>query len=1246
MTIINRHSVINSLNESLIPDPHLIDGRTEQDWLSFLTDYATLINFFNTSNIIEGNWAPFLLKDPIFLTASILKTKYTALHDLYKNSCFEIQQIILRGIEVNTTYRAIDNLFDHIGHIYKIIERWTSYMLLSDEKYDLKDFVLDQVKTKFSIDFWAVQYFRQHLYTISVTGLQVGPARFQDFNSFDPIIWKESEGQSPYWEVLGTEVQEIKTGNPLNISICLTALKKVGDRLFTFFESIINHSSEEYKKLSLVKSRYPDTTLLRSFVDLLKIQQQELNNISQKHLDFYYKDILKQVPLPAGADKVFLSTELLKTNATFNLPAATLFEAGYDTQKKAILFSSQKNASLNPASIINIKTLCYTNNSNSLPTLALQDISKPDTLQKDEEGRILSWPTFGSSSSEMLSATLGIAFASPMLLLREGERKITLTLKFDSSIYPGLLLGAQYFLSTQNKWLQVELASTDPVSCPVWPSDTCTVTIIIPPAQLPIEPFLINPDGLVSEWPILKILFGRLADPIAPPRLNSLTIKVDVTDVASFKLYNDYGELNSKSPFPPFGPIPAINNNFIFGNNEILSKPLDQLVIKLKWQELPCDFQAYYQQYNDNITLQKATENIPKKDTALRRLFLSKSKKNKVADDTIPFNNTCFTIDFELLQQKSWQEFGMSKMSKTTDDNGKSKFVSYETDSKCIPRVGKDLLLFDTRYKDKCAPCVTTDSGYFAYNKNEAESKSYIPDPSIQNIPLQYNGINSSGFLKMILTGPIYGFGSGIFPNVVTNITLINASSITKKVEPLELIEPAPLPFIPKLNSFTAEYSASETYKFKNETDGYPLQCYLYSPFSKYKIYDNSGIHQTDTTSVSISIVGPSYGLASSGIPLYPSFIFSGALFIELAQLIPANTLNLYFELTRNSVENPAGNTIKYYYLTDKGWDELIILSDSTNNFQCSGIIELNIPADINNNNNLMPGKNNWISIATTGDPGSYSQTVFLKTNGFSVQRCDSSILEMNDIAYIKSNTITKPMIAIPQISKVTQPFPSFGGKVAENKVAMNKRVSSIIKTKDRIISNDDFYTLILQKYKEVYYVKVIYDALQSIINVYLVRSIQDHTDPNAFIPLASACLESEIQQYLDKKSSPFTTINVSNFELQYIRITASIVLKESFIPQFQLLHNLINQALNIYLSPWIASNHAQRVIGEPLSNSKIAGFITTLEGVASVQDVSFSVYKNDFNQSYSERSINLKASETVLFVSAMQHDIQIQSIK
>ncbi|RKR04869.1 hypothetical protein C8C82_4535 [Flavobacterium sp. 81] len=952
---------------------------------------------------------------------------------------------------------------------------------------------------------------------------------------------------------------------------------------------------------------------------------------------------------------------LAKPTQLYTLPTGTLFNAGVDAQKNPILFASQKTVNLNPATITSVHTLsCHDKNNASYN---LQTIVNPTSIQLDSENKVISWETFGADDSTLKTtinpSLIGIAFASPMLLLREGQRTVTLTLEFDQPLDLKTLEEASYFLSTQKDWLKLNLQSKNFTIDPATQNTVATITIDLDPTVEAIEPFLISPDGLKSDWPMMKILFQNVPNPQEPPKIKTLTIALKVTGVKTFQLYNDYGELSTKIPYPPFGPIPLVNANFIIGNNEILSKPLDSFIIEIDWDKRPANFEVYYKQYNDYLHPIKKTE-----DTILGRALRSVLPKKEQAVVVVnEFRNTSFTADFNIMQEKTWQGLKMTKIKSSDVDK---VFVSIDT----VPR---PVYLFDPPTSNSINPVLNTSSSYYVYYKPvpnpnavpnsdsnidlntatdisaaQTAAKNLIPDPNIQKEPLKFTEESSSGFIKMTLSNPSYGFGSELYANVVASIALQNGNklAIAKDTEVTDFIVSANVPFAPKIQTFSAIYKATVTYKLDGTAVDYPLQYFIYTPFSNYTIFDSATIDQTETNLFNTGIITSSQNDVENGFPLYPSFDHTGALFIELDNLVSNSTLNLYFELARNSTVLTNHNGIFCYYLSDEGWKPISLLSDQTSNFRCSGIIEIPIPADCNNNNTIMPGTKNWISIAAIGNLKSYSKTTFMQTNGFIVQRTGTTFLTDTQSPQIDANVITKPEIKIPEIGTIIQPFASYGGKGAEDKVDRNKRVSNTIRTKNRASTPSDYYTLIAQKFDPVYYSKVVTKNNDNSTNVYLVKKIASDTDSNAFIPLVTNELEIQILKYLNANSSPFTNLKVSNFNLEYVTINATFSIKSGY--QKTPMSNAVNLALKKYLSPWISNCPSQIEIGQPLINAKVSTFIQNIEGIAAVDSVTFSSY---YINSKTGQQTNLKTKkrtlapygQATLLVSAPSHNFIFQ---
>ncbi|MGB8195357.1 MAG: hypothetical protein WCF67_25720 [Chitinophagaceae bacterium] len=1228
MKLTDQNSALFSLEKALYPGSNLLDGRTEKDWLSFLCEFSSLINFYDNNNINRGNWTPFLLKDPVLLLAFISKTRFEKYHSPYLNACTLLESAFVSDEEADIS-GPFNQLFDQLTEVFMCIRRWVYYMQKSDDEYDLKKYVIGQVNTNYAGYFWAILSLRQHLLGSSlIKGIAaVDTSDFYFFDQRDEKIWKENKNKKPYWDVLNLD--PLKKNDPPAI---FKALQKAGDILFNFFHAVIRHAPEAYEQLKNRKSKYPDTTLLRTFVHLLKNQQEQLNGITERHLRFYYKDILQQQALPASRDKVVLFAELSKKDAAFQLPAGTLFNAGFDAQKKAVLFSTPEAVSLNPAAITGAYILAKTKSSNGLFSLYLQNVVDPGLLQTDKKGNVLAWDA--SSSSTLVKPA--IAFASPLLLLREGQRKITLTLHFETAIDLQLLQHARYFLSTQLLWLEVQATVKDSTD-----NGIVNIGIEIGNTQPAIEAFIKDPDALNSLWPLLKIEFTLLPDLAAPPALKRLDITVNVEGIKTFQLYNDYGALTTKTPYPAFGPAPVLNSSFIMGNNEIFSKPLEWLIIGMDWDKLPRDFADYYAQYNDyldkDVSVYRKGKMVMVEDSSKPRSWFSRftsgfrrifSSKPIIPVDARPFNNFCFTVDFNLLQQQRWSKFNMQNAGSTVITRNFAS--SYEDQKNYVAAPSRTDLLFTVNGQDRHL----TGSSFFCYSGEDAIQ----PDVNIQLAPLKFTDASTSGFMKIVLSAPSHGFGAEIYPAVVTYTALQNAKLATRRWRKPAFTQLPNPPFTPKAKNLTASYAASHTYDFTQTSTAYPLQCFLYSPFAHYKVYDGS--EPAIDFNYTMEKLRTENDQAS-GIPLFHAFKYDNCIFLQVEQLIPSE-VNLYFELSGGSGGSMADKAIDYFYMAKGGWKSLPVLSDDTNNFRCSGIIKANVPGDISIESPVMPSGKYWITVAAKGQATSFPKIVLARTNGFVAAR-SSNLTASTETPVLAGASITKPQMPVPQIASVTQPFASFDGKASESEQQMYLRISQRLKTKDRITSADDILNLVHQAYPEIYYAQPVFNPYTKNITVYLAKAYENEKQAGAFFPLVSACTEIKIRDFLNQRISGCANTNVSNFDFQYVRVTATIKIKAGFKDHSVL--TKVNDALNIFLSPWISSDAPQVTIKSAINDVQVAAFIKSIDGVEEVGHVLFQTLdanasKAEIGESLYQHSIS-PAISSILFISYMDHALK-----
>ena len=360
MSQIDQNKAFFSLNSALTPGLNLIDGREEIDRLKFLTEYASLINFYDQENTINGTWYPFLMKDPVFLLANVAKVNYTKINSLYNITAINLKELISDTPTHENISTYFNQLFNQLIEVFMRLERWSHFMDKYHHDYNLKKFIIHKLELKFSSYFWALIALTQAMASNQkIKGIHT--INIDQFKDYSKEIW--AQGNAPFWEILNIEMplkltakSDEKTAQEM-LNKVFNSFVFVGDQLFSFLSDIINHASTEYDSLSVRKGVFPDTSLLRAFVKLQGVQQEQLNGISHKHLEFYFEDILKQKKQNAKSDKAFISVELAKKDNTYQLPEGTLFKAGVDVNKKAILFKAVNSTNLNPASITGGVTL-------------------------------------------------------------------------------------------------------------------------------------------------------------------------------------------------------------------------------------------------------------------------------------------------------------------------------------------------------------------------------------------------------------------------------------------------------------------------------------------------------------------------------------------------------------------------------------------------------------------------------------------------------------------------------------------------------------------------------------------------------------------------------------------------------------------------------------------------------------------------------------------------------------------------
>ncbi|MDU9050633.1 MAG: baseplate J/gp47 family protein [Candidatus Electrothrix sp. Rat3] len=243
---------------------------------------------------------------------------------------------------------------------------------------------------------------------------------------------------------------------------------------------------------------------------------------------------------------------------------------------------------------------------------AIEDVRKATVSNSvDAKNTAQRWKTFGQFSSDEESsekkekqqpgpAEFGLAISSPVLLLSQGERIITLTLGLNGTNEmfrvlastedeDGWIEASSLNINDEKEWIITFNADQKPIAAPKF------------------GPF----KG--ADWPILKIIFddrngknnsGKYYQQFRKEILSNITISAEVKDLSYFTIWNDFQKLDCKKPFEPFGPKPVVGSRFYLSSSELRLKKITEIIFKNEWVNIDHLSDVYYQAYNAYNTKQ------------------------------------------------------------------------------------------------------------------------------------------------------------------------------------------------------------------------------------------------------------------------------------------------------------------------------------------------------------------------------------------------------------------------------------------------------------------------------------------------------------------------------------------------------------------------------------------------------------------------------------------------------------------
>ncbi|RMA58866.1 baseplate J/gp47 family protein [Ulvibacter antarcticus] len=936
-------------------------------------------------------------------------------------------------------------------------------------------------------------------------------------------------------------------------------------------------SSEEIK--SDIKSHL---TLFAAFLKLTSFSQEQLNGLTKKHLDFYYKRVLQLQNNEAVEDKVHILFELAKKATEVRVELGTELNAGKDALGLKRTYETKNELIVNKTQVVSLRNVLHQDGVGIKNAIVANSF---DGLGADFPEDETHWWPFGYPSKDpaitvseqypnLPFARTGFGIASPVLLMNEGKRIVIFT--FDLSTFTSQKIkiseidkAINVFFSGEKEWIEGTILTPE---CSISNSKLTLVVslnegddpVVAYNSEVLLEPynttdavarFLIKNDSKNTNGYLFQKIFSATT-------VKNVTIDIEVEGIQDIDVENDLGVLDASKPFYPFGPQPVDGSNFFIGLPEALNKDWTDINIDLSWKDKP-DLRSTYTAYRSQFAA-----NIGK-----ARYTLTVDSNGSIGGETgltrIVENDDYFKIDLKVLHNGVWQDINSYNLF----NEGGWDIVPTTQFSIKEEKTSKGFQDVSTR-----------KIGIIGKGEIIGRSITSISAPNFGRPTQKFSAAVKKGFIKVILN---HSFLHDMFPKIFS--VALSKEDTTNTLIPNE-------PYSPQIESISITYKATANHKEKEVT------LFHEHPF---------GVSEESLELKKESVLKN----ADRVLKLLPTYN-QGSLYIGMENAENLQQVALLIQALEGS-ENPEtpnefgpDEKLEWSILCNNEWLSLnqnFIVSNETDNFLKSGIIRLSIPKEATNNNTKLPSGLVWLQIYNPKDYDTVSQLIDIKAQAVLAQFDNNN----NDLSHLEfglpAKTIAKLSNRLAQIKGIEQPFNSFDGKNKETDAEFYRRVSERLRHKQRAITIWDYEHLVLQQFPDVFKVKCINHTTTNSflapgeVTVVVIPNIVNKNVYDAYKPRISKAKRNEIESFINLLNTLHVVAKIINPVYQEVKVTLSakfyLGMDENFYSK------QLQKDIAKLLSPWAFEESAEITFGVTLHESTVINYIEELGYVDYITD-------------------------------------------
>ena len=932
----------------------------------------------------------------------------------------------------------------------------------------------------------------------------------------------------------------------------------------------------------------PHLSLFVCFIKLLDFSKEKFNNLTKRHLDFYYSEILQIEKREAVSDKAYIIFELAKKAIQERIPDGVSLDADKDANNKKRVYKTEEELIANQAKVVEVKSFLNDEKEQELKIAKIANTL--DGLEEELPEESNFWWPFGYNSKELNykelpDATLGFSIASSLLSLSEGTRKVTVKIDYEETSIDLLSLTTSEFKNN----IEIQCSGEEE-----WLSDITLKEISNVDKSLTFSfelakdfPAIVNynPEVLLesfdTEFPIARFLIKgderyKLYQAFSDIAVRNITVTVDVEGITSATIENDNGVLNAEKPYYPFTAQPTKGGNFYIKHPEIFSKNWDNVGVKINWKNTPDSITEHYKAYvfNSGESISKqAFRNNGAIASAVAESSATGSTSAATSSGSVVSSDAYFKANAFLYDRKEWNLKNPNVVLFNQEGDGyNTDFTITNTTSVVGSAEAIRLSLNQTALQDVYPQLYTlalldTDETFDALLPNEP----YIP--IAEDIALSYTATD-------VAYSYISNSKKAIGPSENKEITVFSEDVFGQYVKPASTKELVP----------------------------------VYLPGGEFYV----GLDATENQRISLLI----QTLAGSENPEVDTF--------EDREKITWQVLS--------------GNT--WMDLSE------YILEDDTNNFLRSGIVKFDIPRDIDVNNTRLPKDLIWIkaSMNKNYDAVCKLQGVFTQAILATFENNDNDVSHLD--SGLEAETISKLITRVPKVKSVQQPYNSFGGVYEESDLEYYRRISERLRHKNRAITSWDYEQLILQHFPEVFKVKCLNHTSENSFMApgYVTLVVMPDTrNKNAFDiyqPRVSRNTLSTIKEYINDLNTAHVNASVINPEYQELEVAIDVKFFEQYDEEFY--KKQLDEDIKKYISPWAFDAGREIVFDISFNTNLLLNYVEHLDYIDYIDSIAvYLIIEEEVDGKISKKrvlqsSASITADPKSILVSAKQHQVTI----